>query len=222
VLLLFDIDGTLLLKAAGEHREALHDAVREVYGVDVPDAEVPVAGRTDRAIVRSILELAGLDGARIDADADAWVAAACAAYAKRCPEDLRRTLAPGAVASLQELHAAGHELSLVTGNLEPIARLKLDRAGLGAFFPAGQGGFGSDREDRGALPGLARERAGGRPRDATAVIGDTPLDIACARADGVHCVAVATGAYPADALGDADAVVHGLGDVAGALAGLVA
>jgi phosphoglycolate phosphatase-like HAD superfamily hydrolase len=131
VLLLFDIDGTLLLRATSEHREALHDGVRETYGVDVPDHEVSAAGRTDRAIGRSILELAGLDPGRIDADAEAWCAASCRAFARRCPGDLRHAVAPGAVAALQELRAAGHELSLVTGNLEPIARLKLDRAGLG-------------------------------------------------------------------------------------------
>jgi phosphoglycolate phosphatase len=222
VLLLFDIDGTLLLTAAGEHREALHDGVREVYGVDVPDGHVATAGRTDRAIARSILELAGLDAARIDQDADAWCAAACRVYARRCPDDLRRTVAPGAVAALEELRAAGHELSLVTGNLEPIARLKLERAGLGSFFPVGQGGFGSDREDRGALPRLARERAGGRPREATAVIGDTPLDIACAREDGVRCIAITTGPYTAAELGEADAIVDDLGEVDGALARLAA
>ena len=222
MLLLFDIDGTLLLTASGEHREALHDGVREVYGVDVPDEYVATAGRTDRAIARSILELAGLDAARIDQDADAWCAAACRGYARRCPDDLRRTVAPGAVAALEELRAAGHELSLVTGNLEPIARLKLERAGLGSFFSAGQGGFGSDREDRGALPRLARERAGGRPREATAVIGDTPLDIACAREDGVRCIAITTGPYTAAELREADAIVDDLGEVDGALARLAA
>lgn len=220
MLLLFDIDGTLLLRASGEHREALHDGVRETYGVDVPDGEVPAAGRTDRAIARSILALAGLDPAHIDLEADAWCAAACSAYARRCPDDLRHAVAPGAVDALETLREAGHELSLVTGNLEAIARLKLERAGLGDYFPPGQGGFGSDHEDRGALPGLARERAGGRPRETTAVIGDTPLDIACARADGVHCVAIATGPYAVAELSEADAVVAHLGELAAVLSRL--
>ncbi len=110
-------------------------------------------------------------------------------------------------------------LSLVTGNLEPVARLKLKRAGLGRWFAAGQGAFGSDSEDRSELPAIARRRAGrldgGRPypRERTVVIGDTPRDIACARADGVRCIAVATGSYGAEALAEADAVVasaHGL------------
>ena len=100
-------------------------------------------------------------------------------------------------------------LSLVTGNFEPVARLKLARAGVGHHFPAGQGGFGSDSEDRADLPGIARRRAGrdGRahPRERTMVIGDTPRDIACARADGVRCVAVTTGPFAAADLRDADA-----------------
>jgi phosphoglycolate phosphatase-like HAD superfamily hydrolase len=106
---------------------------------------------------------------------------------------------------------AGVRLSLVTGNYEPIARLKLARAGLGHHFGAGQGGFGSDAEERGLLPAIARRRAGApdgtpHPRDRTIVIGDTPRDIACARADGVRVLAVATGPYPVEALGEADAV----------------
>ena len=85
---------------------------------------------------------------------------------------------------LEELDAReGVRLAVLTGNLEPIARLKLARAGLGRFFEHGQGGFGSDHEDRTELPAIARARAGGYPRAQTVVIGDTPRDIACARAD---------------------------------------
>ncbi len=100
-------------------------------------------------------------------------------------------------------------LSLVTGNLEPVARLKLARAGVGRFFAAGQGGFGSDDEDRGRLPAIARGRASDPPwpRARTVVIGDTPRDIACARVDEVRVAAVATGPYAIEALADADAVV---------------
>jgi phosphoglycolate phosphatase-like HAD superfamily hydrolase len=94
----------------------------------------------------------------------------------------------------------------VTGNLEPIARLKLGRAGIGHYFEPGQGGFGSDHHNRAKLPAIARERAGDWPRERTVVIGDTPRDIACARADGVRVAAVATGLFGIEALADADAV----------------
>jgi phosphoglycolate phosphatase len=215
VLLLFDIDGTLLLRAHVEHRQALADAVREVWGVTDPGgAAAPAAGRTDGEIARHICVLGGVDAALVDAGADDFRAACAEAYARRCPADLRDRLAPGVPDTLAELVARGGILSLVTGNLEPIARLKLERAGLGRWFAAGQGGFGSDAEDRAELPAIARRRAGALdggapyPRERTVVIGDTPRDIACARADGVRCIAVATGPYGADELADADAVAR--------------
>ena len=88
------------------------------------------------------------------------------------------------------------------------------QAGLGRHFPSGQGAFGSDAEDRAALPPLARRRAGADgvsyPRDQTIVIGDTPRDIACALADGLRCFAVATGPFATSQLDDADRVAaHG-------------
>ena len=65
-LLLWDIDGTLLLKASREHAEAIHAAIRRVYHVEPPDRRVEAAGRTDFAIARSILTLAGVSAERID------------------------------------------------------------------------------------------------------------------------------------------------------------
>ena len=84
--------------------------------------------------------------------------------------------------------------SLVTGNYERVARLKLARAGIGSWFPEGQGGFGSDSEQREHLPPIARSRAGDWPRERTIVIGDTPRDIACARADGLRVAGGGDGA----------------------------
>ena len=223
MLILFDIDGTLLLRAHLEHREALADAVREVWGVADPGPDaVRAAGRTDGEIAREICLLGGVAAERIDAGRDAFRAACARAYARRCPPDLRDRRAPHAPGLLGALAARdGVRLSLVTGNLEAVARLKLERAGLGRFFAAGQGGFGSDADDRLELPAIARRRAGanGRPypRARTVVVGDTPNDIACARADGLRCVAVATGPYGAGELAGADAVVASLAELPGAL-----
>ncbi len=108
----------------------------------------------------------------------------------------------------------------MTGNLEPVARRKLASAGIGHYFAAGQGGFGSDSESRGELPAVARARAGGWARERTVVIGDTPRDIACARVDGVRVIAVATGPFPAEALAEADAVVDGARAAAAGARGL--
>ena len=146
--------------------------------------------------------------------------ACCRIYAEICPPDLSDYVVPGIPELLPWL--AGREgvaLGLLTGNFEPVARLKLARAGIGSWFASGQGAFGSDSEDRAALPAIARRRgpgsarAGGQvgspvPREHTIVIGDTPRDIACARADGVRCVAVTTGQFGADELAGADGVAR--------------
>jgi phosphoglycolate phosphatase len=213
VLLLFDIDGTLLSGATDAHARALHEAVQAVHGVDISRRPVTFspAGRTDGEIARLLLLGAGVSAQRIDERADAVREASCRLYARLCPADLSGTVLAGMPELLEWLSSIpGLRLSLLTGNFEPVARLKLSRAGLGRWFAAGQGAFGSDSEDRAALPAIARRRAGaGRsyPREHTLVIGDTPRDIACARADGVRCAAVATGRFTVAELQDADIAV---------------
>jgi phosphoglycolate phosphatase-like HAD superfamily hydrolase len=217
-LLLFDIDGTLLLRASHEHRAALHDAIRAVYGAGDPErVHVDAGGRTDLEIARLILLGLGRTARHIDEGLPDLRIAAAEAFARRCPADLSAAVAPGMAALLGELEPRPEfRLSLVTGNLEPIARMKLQRAGLGRFFAPGQGGFGSDHEDRTELPAIARRRAGRNgaphPPERTVVIGDTPRDIACARADGARVIAMTTGPCAAAELQGADAVVD---DVAG-------
>jgi phosphoglycolate phosphatase len=210
LLLLWDIDGTLLQRASREHAAALRAALVQVHGELALDGhEIEAAGRTDGAIARDLLAAAGLASGAIDSRADDVIAACCALYDDLCPADLSPRVAPRIPEVLSELgeRPDAFRFSLVTGNYERVARLKLARAGIGGWFPEGQGGFGSDAEAREALPPIARERAGGWPRERTIVIGDTPRDIACARADGLRVLAVATGPYPVEALADADAVV---------------
>ena len=225
-LLLFDIDGTLVGRASTDHAAALREALHQVHGLGLDfSARVDAAGRTDGEIARLLLLAAGVSAAQIDERAGAVREATSAAYARRCPPDLSAKVLRGISDLLDRLSARDDVvLSLVTGNFEPVARLKLRRAGVGHHFAAGQGGFGSDSEDRTALPGIARRRAGaaGLPwaPEATIVIGDTPRDIACARADGVRCVAVATGPVPLAELTGADAVA-GPGELAAVLAPLL-
>ena len=226
--MLFDIDGTLLIRAADAHRDALHAAITEVWGVDLAGVRVETGGRTDPDIARDILLRGGVDQRSIDDGFEAFRAATVRQYARRVPDDLSAHLAPGALEALDELGGdRAMRLSLVTGNLEPVARLKLARAGIGQRFIHGQGGFGSDSEDRADLPGIARERAGRAwndgapwPRERTVVVGDTPRDIACARADGVAAVAVATGPFDVADLQAADAVLEDLRGLGAALAAL--
>jgi phosphoglycolate phosphatase-like HAD superfamily hydrolase len=230
LLLLFDIDGTLLTGATEAHREALDAALIEVHGVEAPEMlrpSVRPAGRTDGEIARIMLLTAGVSAERIDERADAVRETCCREYARRCPADLSHTVLPGVPELLTGLSArAGVRLALLTGNYEPVARIKLARAGIGGHFPLGQGAFGSDAEDRAALPVLARRRAGEDcvlyPRECTIVIGDTPLDIACARADAVRCLAVATGPFGVDGLRGADAVALDAHELMGVLDGVLA
>jgi len=187
------------------------EAAQEVHGVsDLAARRVEAAGRTDLAIARSMLLAAGVAADAIDARSAEVAARAVDAYAQLCPADLSPRLAPGVVELLDALAGRPSEftLSLVTGNLEPVARLKLDRAGIGGYFPGGQGGFGSDHHARAELPPIARARRSDPPwpRERTVVIGDTPRDIACARADRVRVAAVATGPFAVTELADADAV----------------
>jgi phosphoglycolate phosphatase-like HAD superfamily hydrolase len=214
-LLLFDVDGTLVWRATDAHARALHDALREVHSVDATrlDAGISFAGRTDAEIARAYLIAAGVSAVRIDDRAADVRSACCERYAELCPEDLSEFVLPGVPELLAGLATEPERwrLALVTGNYEPVARLKLARAGIGRYFESGQGAFGSDHEDRAALPAIARRRAGARaghphPRAQTIVIGDTPRDIACARADEVRCVCVASGASPAEELTGADAL----------------
>jgi len=214
-LLLFDIDGTLVQRSADAHRDAVLEALRRVWNLAAPERpRIDAAGRTDIEIAREILVACNVPPADIGERLTEFRVCAAEEYARRCPTDLSDRVVPGMPALLQYLDERDDVLlSLVTGNLEPIARLKLSRAGIGRYFAHGQGGFGSDDEDRAALPAIARERAGSanwpHPREGTWVIGDTPRDIACARADGVRCLAVTTGPYGADDLRDADAVASG-------------
>jgi phosphoglycolate phosphatase-like HAD superfamily hydrolase len=220
MLLLFDIDGTLLRGATEAHRKALYAALEAVHGIDpnAVRATLSPAGRTDSEIARAILLTAGVDAKRIDDREPDVREECCRVYAEIATSDLSHTVVPGMAELLGWLSA--HEdvlLSLVTGNYETIARVKLKRAGIGRYFPTGQGAFGSDDADRAALPPIARRRAGPvghpYPRERTIVVGDTPRDIACAHADDLRCFAVATGPFQPSELTQADAVAATTGEL---------
>lgn len=204
----------------------MHVALRRVYGMTEPPTRlVEAAGHTDIDIARQIALLGGVPAVRFEEGLEDLRAEVAALYAEMVPDDLSDRLAPG-IPELLETLAGRPEalLSLVTGNLESVARMKLAAAGIGHWFPSGQGGFGSDREDRTELPSIARTRAGEpgvpHPRADTVVIGDTPRDIACARADGVRCVGVAGGPYSPEELAEADAVAADARSLLAALDGL--
>jgi phosphoglycolate phosphatase len=219
MLILFDIDGTLLDSTLQSNRDAVAAALKEVHGVDTSAIATPIEtdGRTDGEIARAILGAAGVGTEQINARAKRVQESTARWSARLLPADLSFTVLPG-VRELLACLTDRPEMTpaLLTGNFEAVGRLKLARAGIGDAFAPGQGAFGSDDEDRLALPAIARRRAGAAgvagvagapyPRAQTIVIGDTPRDIACARADGLRCVAVASGPFTRDALAEADVV----------------
>jgi phosphoglycolate phosphatase len=224
VLVLLDIDGTLLHGAPLAHTEALTLAMQDVHGVPASPGDVAAvrpAGRTDQEIARLVLRAHGLDDAAITRAMPAWMRRAAELYPALDAVHPEPRVAAAAAESLGRVGGAGASLALLTGNLEPIARAKMDRAGLGGWFPAGGGAFGSDHESRDALVPIALARAGRGAGDGDArgvvVVGDTPRDIACARAGGARCVAVATGSYATAELAGADAVTHDLAAAADVL-----
>ncbi len=227
LLVLFDIDGTLVAGATDAHAQSLRQALHAVHGVDadrVTNLPSP-AGRTDGEIARLLLLGAGISAERIDDRAADVRAQCCELFARTPDEDLSHTVIAGIPELLDELSGRDDaRLGLVTGNFEPVARLKLRRAGIGSRFAGCPGGFGSDSEDRAALPGIARYRAGAdgcaHPRERTVIIGDTPRDIACAQADGVRCVAVTTGPHGPDELDGADDIAGDAAELRAALARL--
>ncbi len=214
IIALFDIDGTLL-RAGGAGRRAvelaLGEVLDEIAGLDeeVSLQSVEFAGRTDPWIVRAALMQYG-----VAAD-EAMIRDVLQRYIAHLPRELERASAfevlPGVLSLLAELSDRDDlVLGLGTGNTEPAAYAKLARGGLDSFFAFG--GFGSDHAERPELLRTALhrglERTGAQMEDArVVVIGDTPHDVAAARAIGAHCVAVSTGGYEASALHAAGASV---------------
>jgi phosphoglycolate phosphatase-like HAD superfamily hydrolase len=202
-LLLFDIDGTLLdTKGAGG--AALMDAVEEMFAVKRETlTPLNLAGATDKGVVRGLL--AELDREHSDDLETTYLECYLGHLQRRIGgEGFAGHLLPGVVELLTEL--AGREdvhLGLLTGNVRKGAELKLRCFGIDNHFK--DGAFGDDAEDRDLLGPVAMERfavIAGQPF-ATAtviVIGDTPKDIACARAIGARCLAVGTGIYSTDQL----------------------
>jgi phosphoglycolate phosphatase-like HAD superfamily hydrolase len=217
--LLFDIDGTLI-RTHGAGKAAMEAALRNAFGVTTINDSVPYSGRTDRAIGRDLLAVHGLEVT------DTNVTRLTDTYLNLLPGELDR-LGGEVCRGVREVIAATHRrpdvlLGLLTGNVRRGAATKLSHFGLWDYFPVG--GFGDDHFDRDDVARSAvrsAERHLGRAVDPSRVwiIGDTPLDISCARAVGAKAVAVATGWHSHDELlaHNADLLLHDLGDVAGLL-----
>jgi phosphoglycolate phosphatase len=195
-LVLFDIDGTLVLTGGAGLRamnRAIEDALGHADGLD----GIPVAGRTDWAILADAVRRVGrtLDGALL-ADLERRYVENLANEIKH-PGRGRKGIMPGIPEILQELDRREDVVAgLLTGNFEAGARVKLGYFDLWRYFQFGA--FGGDAADRNALVPFAVERARtcGLPEIGDSdvlVVGDTPHDVLCAHAAGAVAIAVATG-----------------------------
>ena len=208
-LVLFDIDGTLL-SASGVSGRAMGDALRDVFGEAGPIDTYDFSGKTDPLIVRELMTAAGRPMEEIERLRPRVLEHYHGLLAQRLRAE-HVVEKPGAGELVRRLHQRQDScLALLTGNLEPCARLKLAPLGLNEILPFGA--FGSDHEDRACLAGVAVDRArqaAGRAFSGreVVVIGDSVQDVLCGRALGVKAIAVATGRTPRARLAEAGAHV---------------
>ena len=197
---LFDIDGTLL-SSGGAGKAAMEAALVTEFGAARSAESVPFAGRTDRAIVRDLFQMH-----RIEASPCNWerFLAAYLGHLPACLAAHKGQILPGIVALLQCLQKRGDvAVGLLTGNVRDGARLKLGHYDL--FHHFAFGGFGDQhltRDDvaREALAAVRSHLNDPIPSEQIWVIGDTPLDVRCARSIGARAVAVATGWHSLETL----------------------
>lgn len=214
-IVLFDLDGTVLTfqgPPPGPGRTALELAMRELYAIERATEGIRVAGGTDRALARAMLQRARA------IDDDAAIASVLSTYVMHLEAVLRtRRYEPiGDVAGVVErLRAHGVVVGVATGNTRDGARLKLASAGLGTTFDMARGAYGCDAEARAEIVRLAARRCGASDDGAgVVVVGDTDLDVRAGRAIGARVIGLATDDASRHELDEAgaDAIVDACGD----------
>ncbi len=218
-LVLWDVDGTLI-DSGGVGAEMFDVALERALGVR-PSTRIRMSGKTDPQIVNEYFDV--LDVAQAERDEHLATVLEHLADALAAEEDEIRRQGRVLTGVVDVLEALGrHEgvlQSLLTGNLAPNALVKLRAFGLDRYVDLEIGAYGSDHADRRRLIPFALERTAklrGRTLDRgdVWVVGDTPNDLACARAGGARCLLVASGRYGPAELADCgpDAVLDDLSD----------
>lgn len=216
-LILWDIDGTLL--RVHTTVRAFNRALRTVYPLPAELGRISFGGKTDPQIVLELLALHGIGEREVMEHFPRFQAEYERLVEEAADEVARETeIMPGVPAVLGALAERGAIQSLLTGNLQVVAQLKLRAAALHDWFDWRCGAFASDNPTRDCLVPIAEGRAAalGHRYDRVVVIGDTPFDVQCARAGGARAIAVATGSFSVEALqaSQPDAVLADLSDVA--------
>ena len=204
--ILFDIDGTLLT-TGGAGAVAWSKAFVDIHGVPVDIERVTESGMTDSDVAAASLR------SILDRDpTDEEIAAVTKPYLEYLPDAVATSekyrIEPGIVPLLERLQSENYVLGITTGNIEPAARIKLERGDLNRFFSFG--GFGSDSSIRSELTQAAVDRgieaSGGKlVKDDFIAIGDTPRDVEAGHTIGIRVIGVATGHFPVKSLEEAGA-----------------
>jgi phosphoglycolate phosphatase-like HAD superfamily hydrolase len=216
-LVLFDIDGTLI-NPGEAGRNSLTMAFTEMFLIQDAFAEIRMAGKTDIQIIKEALSAHGLTSI------DGIIPSLLSLYLKNLKKETnsnRACLKPGVVELLDGLNSMdNYWLGLLTGNVEQGARIKLGAFGMNHYFPLGA--FGDDSEDRNKLLPIAVERFSSMTDidinySDCIVIGDTPMDVECAKPFGATSIAVSTGIYSYESLleTEADYVLKDLSNALG-------
>ena len=204
-ILLWDIDGTLIRSVkTGGYKDYTIPVLEEIFGTSGRLSDMRVSGMTDLQIVYEALSNEGISREEIQARAEVLVS--------RLTEEARRVtgngvkffeVLPGVRQTLEVLAKhPRYESALVTGNIKPMAYLKMELVGLDQFFTL-PGAFGEESHNRRDLPARAAQRIREYLQldlapEQFIVIGDTPNDIDCARHFGARAVAVGTGRFYSD------------------------
>ncbi len=197
-VLLFDIDGTLLV-SRGRGLRAMHHAFKTVFERPARPAEIVPHGKTDPILFEEMARAYEISPSLLEERVDRLRIVYVTELERLLREPGCIELKPGIPRLLQRLaRANGLQLGLVSGNLARTAWLKLEAAGLAGYFSGGA--FGSDARDRSSMVEHALQRFGVTAPRTAWVIGDTPDDVASGRARGTRTLAVATGRHDVEAL----------------------
>jgi phosphoglycolate phosphatase-like HAD superfamily hydrolase len=233
LLVLWDVDQTLVY-AYGAGLTVYQAAFRDLFGRELPELSISMAGRTDRAIALDILTAAGIPDPR---EQVAKFQALQSAHAPTVAAEIaaRGRVLPGAIAAIAALAALAEGRpglrvvqSVLTGNVREMAEVKLSALGVTDHLDLDSGAYGTESEIRADLVPVARRNAARRYGEdfsgaATVLVGDTPLDVEAALSCGARVLAVATGSFGVAELEEAGAhaVMPNLSDTPAVVASIL-